>query len=67
LSQEAATLLLERSPDDHRPVVLMTQDEGRFGRINPLRRCWAPKPIRPIVPNQIVQEFLYVFAAVCPY
>jgi transposase len=45
----------------------MTQDEGRFGRINPPRRCWAPKPIRPIVPNQIVQEFLSVFAAVCPY
>jgi transposase len=45
----------------------MAQDEGRFGRINPPRRCWAPKPIRPVVRNQIVHEFLYVFAAVCPY
>jgi hypothetical protein len=42
----------------------MAQDEGRFGRIDRPRRCWAPKPIRPTVPRQVVREFVYVFAAV---
>lgn len=44
----------------------MAHDEGRFGRISEIRRCWAPKPIRPTVPQQIVREWVYVFAAVCP-
>jgi hypothetical protein len=44
----------------------MAEDEGRFGLINTLRRCWAPKPLRPVVPRQMVRESLYVFAAVCP-
>ena len=44
----------------------MAQDEGRFGLISTLRRCWAPTPIRPLVASQIVHESLYVFAAVCP-
>lgn len=44
--------------------MIMAQDEGRFGRIDYPRRCWAPKPIRPTVPCQVVREFVYVFAAV---
>ena len=44
--------------------MIMAQDEGRFGRIDRPRRCWAPKPIRPTVPRQVVREFVYVFAAV---
>ena len=44
----------------------MAEDEGRFGLMNALRRCWAPKPLRPIVARQMVRESLYVFAAVCP-
>jgi transposase len=47
-------------------VVVMAEDEGRFGRIDRPRRCWAPKPLRPQVPRHIVREFIYVFAAVCP-
>jgi hypothetical protein len=42
----------------------MAHDEGRFGRIDRPRRCWAPKPLRPPVPRQIVREFVYVFATV---
>jgi transposase len=45
-------------------VVFM--DEGRFGRISNLTDCWAPAPIRPKVPRQVVRESLYVFAAVAP-
>jgi len=43
----------------------MAQDEGRFGRIDRPRRCWAPQPVRPHVPCQVIREFVYVFAAVC--
>lgn len=44
----------------------MTQDEGRFGRINAPRRWWAPPGERPVAPRQIVREAVYVYAAVCP-
>jgi transposase len=45
---------------------VMFQDEGRFGRINEPRRCWAPPGIRPSVPRQLVRESVYVYAAVAP-
>lgn len=41
-------------------------DEGRFGRISVLRACWAPEPVRPKVPRQVVRESLYAFAAIAP-
>ena len=44
----------------------MAQDEGRFGRINEPKRCWAPAGIRPLAPKQIVRESFYVYAAVAP-
>jgi hypothetical protein len=46
-------------------VAILAQDEGRFGRSDRPRRCWAPTPLRPAVPRQIVREFVYVFAALC--
>lgn len=55
----------ERDSTDTRPTVIMTQDEGRFGRISDLRACWAPTGIRPKVARQIVRTFVYVYAAVC--
>lgn len=54
-----------RDPEDERPVVIMAQDEGRFGRITDIRSCWAPKGIRPRVAKQVVRTFVYVYAAVC--
>lgn len=45
---------------------MLFQDEARFGRISDRRRCWAPWPSRPVVASQIVREYLYVCAAVCP-
>ena len=44
----------------------MVQDEGRFGRISAVRRAWAPPGVRPVAPRQIVREYIYVFAAICP-
>ena len=45
--------------------MVMAHDEGRFGRISDIQRCWAPQGVRPSVPQQIVREWVYVFAAVC--
>jgi hypothetical protein len=59
-------LLTTRDHHDNRPVLIMTQDEGRFGRISDPKACWAPAGMRPRVPKQIVREFLYVYAAVAP-
>jgi len=44
----------------------VVQDEGRFGRISAVRRAWAPPGVRPVAPRQIVREYIYVFAAICP-
>ncbi len=60
-----AEVLAERDPEGTRPVVLMSHDEGRFGRISYNSVCWAPKGMRPKAPRQIVRKFLYVYAAVC--
>lgn len=53
-------------PGDKRPVKILFEDEGIFGRINELKNCWAPHKIRPIVKFQLVRQFDYVFATVCP-
>ena len=45
---------------------LLFQDEARFGCISDQRRCWAPWPLRPIVGQQIVRQFVYGLAAVSP-
>lgn len=45
---------------------LLFQDEARFGCISDQRRCWAPLPLRPIVGQQIVRQFVYGLAAVSP-
>ena len=44
----------------------MFQDEARFGRINSPHKCWV-KGKRPTVYCQIVREYTYAYAAVCPF
>lgn len=44
----------------------MFQDEARFGRMARPRRCWAPKPCRPVMLNGYEREFVYVYGAVSP-
>jgi transposase len=58
---------VERQQQGGKPVRLMFQDEGRFGRISDPRRCWSPPGIRPEVPVQVVRESTFVFAAVSPH
>jgi len=42
----------------------MFQDEARFGRISDVRRCWAPKPVRPVCQAMLTHEYTYVYGAV---
>ena len=46
------------------PVKLMFQDEARFGRINDVRRCWAPLPVRPLCRAMLTHEYTYAYGAV---
>jgi hypothetical protein len=55
-----------REAGDERPVLIMAQDEGCFGRINRAKRCWAPPGVRPHVPAQVVREYIYAYTAVAP-
>ena len=49
------------------PLVLLFQDEARFGRISEARRrCWAPFPQRPHAARQVVRQYVYAVAAVSP-
>jgi transposase len=56
---------LEAKEQD-KELKIFFQDEARFGRIDSLRRCWAPKGIRPLLKKQIVREYTYCFGAVSP-
>jgi hypothetical protein len=49
-----------------RHIRLMFQDEARFGRRAKPRRCWAPKPRRPVMLNGYEREFVYAYGAVSP-
>src|SRR4030067_3115182 len=66
LPEIIAEKLATRDPEDHRPVLLFAQDEGRFGRISDVRRAWSPLGMRPQAPRQVIRTYLYVFTAVCP-
>ena len=49
-----------------KPLKLFFQDESRFGRISQTIRCWSPIGQRPVVPSQIIREYIYAYGAVCP-
>ena len=55
-----------RPTEDERPVLIMAQDEGCFGRISRAKQCWAPPGMRPHAPAQVVREYVYAYAAVAP-
>jgi hypothetical protein len=58
--------LSRRDKNDKRPVLILVEDEGRFGRINSPRKCWAPSYLRPHSPREVIREYVYVYSAVCP-
>ena len=50
--------------DEEGPLRVMFQDEARFGRISDTRRCWCPKPTRPLCLSMVTQEYTYAYGAV---
>ena len=44
----------------------MFQDEARVKRINDVRRCWAPRPIRPLCQAMLTHEYTYAYASCEP-
>jgi transposase len=57
---------LDKAEVKFEETIIMFQDEARFGRINSPHKCWV-KGKRPYVYCQIVREYTYVYAAVCPF
>ncbi|MDJ0594162.1 MAG: hypothetical protein QNJ72_30005 [Pleurocapsa sp. MO_226.B13] len=55
-----------KDPQDNRPVLLMAQDEGRFGRLGQVMKAWCPKGYRPLVAKQGVRDYVYAYAAIAP-
>lgn len=55
-----------KNPEDTRPILLMAQDEGRFGRLGQVKKAWCPKNFRPRVAQQGVREYVYAYAAIAP-
>jgi len=47
-------------------IRLMFEDEAGFGRINEPSSCWAPRGVRPIVPCQLVREYVQAYGAIDP-
>lgn len=45
---------------------VMFQDEARFGRLSLPYACWAPSPLRPKIELQLIREYVYAYAAICP-
>lgn len=48
----------------HAPLRVMFQDEARFGRIVDMRRCWCPRPLRPVCRAIVSRQYTYAYAAV---
>ncbi len=51
--------LKSKDSQDNRPVLLMAQDEGRFGRLGQVMKAWCPKGLRPLVAKQGVRDYVY--------
>jgi hypothetical protein len=66
MKTQVQAALETRDVEDHRPLLILAQDEGCFGRISRPKSCWAPPGVRPLAPAQVVREAVYVFAAVAP-
>jgi transposase len=44
----------------------MFEDEARFGRLMEPKACWAPYPMRPVIPQGVVREYIYAYTAASP-
>ena len=44
----------------------MFQDEARFGRLMEPKACWVPYPMRPVIPQGVIREYVYAYTAASP-
>ena len=58
--------LKTKDPNDDRPVLIMAQDEGRFGRLGQVMKAWCPTGHRPLVAKQGIRDYVYAYAAIAP-
>ena len=58
--------LKTKEPQDNRPILLMAQDEGRFGLWSQVMKAWCPQDHRPLVAKQGVRDYVYAYAAIAP-
>jgi uncharacterized protein YbdZ (MbtH family) len=58
--------LKTKQANDNRPILLMAQDEGRFGLWSQVMKAWCPAGHRPLVAKQGVREYVYAYAAIAP-
>lgn len=52
--------------NDHKPIIVFFEDEGRFGRISREMYCWVKKDVVPSVARQMVREYIYAYSAIAP-
>lgn len=57
-------MTVSRGWADDSSLLVMFQDEARFGLISEIRYCWCPKPIRPVCRVLVSQENTYAYGAV---
>lgn len=58
--------LSAQAKEEQKPLVVLFQDEARFGRVQDPKKCWAPKKTRPLVKAQTIRQYLYAYGAVNP-
>ncbi len=51
--------LKTKEPQDNRPILLMAQDEGRFGLWSQVMKAWCLLDHRPLVAKQGVRDYVY--------
>lgn len=48
-------------------MIVFFEDEARFGRISREMACWVRADMVPIVARQMIREYIYAYAAICPH
>lgn len=62
LPELLAVIDKERAGD--KPLQVIFQDKVRFARISDTRRCWCPRPVRPMTMAMVTEQYNYTYASV---
>ncbi len=58
--------LSAQAKTEQKQLVVLFQDEARFGRVQDPKRCWAPKKTRPLIKAQTIRQYIYAYGAINP-